>query len=549
MHQARCGVGRQGLEHGGSDASLRVVVLDHDEPALGDPRRFAQRLHVDGLDRVQVDHPRGNLFRRERIRRGEAAVQGHARADQRDLVPGALPHDSGPAHLEGLVGAVERRIRAAGRAHEDDPRRVGHGSGQPGGLIRVAGIEHGRAVDRPHHRQVLERHLRRPVLPDLDAGVRADQSQVGLRDGRHPDEVVRAREEGGERGRERLVAADAHADRGRHELLLGDPHLEEPVRVRLPKFVGVRRVGHLAVHGHDFRDRRQRQQRVAVGLAGRDLVFHLVDRQHRLVGRDPLRRDASVRLLGLDLQVADATQLLDRALRHVRRQGLAVPAVLVLDLGESLALDRLGDDHARLVGVGQGLAERAVDGRDVVAVDHDREAAEGLDPAPVGVEAPAVLGLAALAEPVDVPDGGQVAELVVAGLVHRFPDRTLGQLGVAAQNPDVERQLVQVLTRQRHADADRKALAERAGRDIDPGDHGGRVALEAGAELAEGHQLGVGDRPHRLEHRVAQRRRVALGIDQVVVVRVPWLAPVVLQVARDEDRDEVRGRHRGRRMA
>src|SRR5881396_2428995 len=71
------------------------------------------------------------------------------------------------------------------------------------------------------------------------------------------------------------------------------------------------------------------------------------------------------------------------------------------------------------------------------------------------------------------------------------------------------------------------------------------MALQAGAELPEGHQLGVGDRPRGLEHRVAQRGRVALGVDQVVVVGILRLAPVVLEVAAEEHRDEVRGGHGG----
>src|SRR5260370_41666108 len=105
--------------------------------------------------------------------------------------------------------------------------------------------------------------------------------------------------------------------------------------------------------------------------------------------------------------------------------------------------------------------------------------AERVGAVTVGVQIPAVLGLAELAEPVDVQDRRQVAELVVAGLVHRLPDRPFRQLRVTAQYPDVEWQLVQVMARQRHADADRQALAERAGGYVDPWDHGGWMALEA----------------------------------------------------------------------
>ena len=59
-----------------------------------------------------------------------------------------------------------------------------------------------------------------------------------------------------------------------------------------------------------------------------------------------------------------------------------------------------------------GLAVGGVDCLDVVAVDLDRVPAERLEPARVRGEVPAVHRLAALAEPVDVDDRGEVVELV-----------------------------------------------------------------------------------------------------------------------------------------
>ena len=75
-------------------------------------------------------------------------------------------------------------------------------------------------MDRPHRGQVLEGHLGGSVLADLDAGVRADEPDVGLGDGGHADEVVGAAEERCESRGEGLVAADAHAHRGGDQLLL-----------------------------------------------------------------------------------------------------------------------------------------------------------------------------------------------------------------------------------------------------------------------------------------------------------------------------------------
>jgi hypothetical protein len=76
--------------------------------------------------------------------------------------------------------------------------------------------------------------------------------------------------------------------------------------------------------------------------------------------------------------------------------------------------------------------------------------------------------LAALAEPVDVEDHGQVVELPVGGVLERLPDRALGHLAVAGENPDAVRPRVDRLRGERDADADRQAEAERAGGDVDP---------------------------------------------------------------------------------
>src|SRR5207248_1236234 len=81
-----------------------------------------------------------------------------------------------------------------------------------------------------------------------------------------------------------------------------------------------------------------------------------------------------------------------------------------------------------------GLGVGGVDGGDVVAVADDRVPAEGPGPLGVGVEVPAVHGLARLAQAVDVDDGGDVVEAVVGGVLERLPDGALGDLRVAAQH-------------------------------------------------------------------------------------------------------------------
>ena len=82
----------------------------------------------------------------------------------------------------------------------------------------------------------------------------------------HPDEVVGAGEERGERGRERAVPAHGDPGRGGHQLLLGDEHLEVTVGVGVRELVGEGRVADLAVQRrrcgrHARRGRRARRRK------------------------------------------------------------------------------------------------------------------------------------------------------------------------------------------------------------------------------------------------------------------------------------------------
>ena len=72
------------------------------------------------------------------------------------------------------------------------PSVVGHQPDELGGLVGVGRVEDGAAVDGAQPGEVLERHLRGAVLADRDAGVGADQADVGAADRRHADEVVGA---------------------------------------------------------------------------------------------------------------------------------------------------------------------------------------------------------------------------------------------------------------------------------------------------------------------------------------------------------------------
>src|SRR5437879_9334563 len=156
----------------------------------------------------------------------------------------------------------------------------------------------------------------------------------------------------------------------------------------------------------------------------------------------------------------DAAQLLDGPFRHVRREGLAVPVLLVLDFTEALPLDRARDHDRRLGGRFPCLLQGLVDLFQVVAIDDDRPAAEGLNPVTIDIGLPFVFGWSPLAEAIDVENGGEVGEAVEAGLVQPLPDRAFGQLAIARKGPDVIREAVELATGERDSDGKRQALAK-----------------------------------------------------------------------------------------
>ena len=131
-------------------------------------------------------------------------------------------------------------------------------------------------MDGAQHREVLERHLRRPVLADRDAGVRA--ARGGCSPARSPPcGRSRRRARGTPRTSRRTAPSRApHPDRRGDHLLLGDEHLEVAVRVRLAEHLGVGRVADLGVERHHVAAARaERLERVAVGLARRLLLAEL----------------------------------------------------------------------------------------------------------------------------------------------------------------------------------------------------------------------------------------------------------------------------------
>ena len=205
-------------------------------------------------------------------------------------------------------------------------------------------------------------------------------------------------------------------------------------------------------------------------------------------------------------QVALPAQLGDRSRRHVLGERLPVPAFAIFDLREPPALDGSREDHRRpLVRLGR-LGKRIVERREIVPVDLEHARAKGVRAACVGAQIPAQFGRPALTEPVDVDDRNEVRQLIVARFVQRLPHRAFRHLAVAAQHPHSKRQAVEVLAGQRDPHPVGQSLPERSGRDVDPRQHRGRVALQTGPEApVTAHQLLVGHDPDGPVDRVEQR--------------------------------------------
>ena len=268
-------------------------------------------------------------------------------------------------------------------------------------------------------------------------------------------------------------------------------------------------------------------QRVAVGLARRDLAAELVA-SAAASGAGRRRRAASRRSRAWRRRrrmLRYAAELRDR-LRPGSSSGLPCQPSLFSTAFDALALDRARDDHRRPARRARAPRRRRASIASTSWPSISIACQPNASARPrVGVEVPAVHRLAALAEPVDVEDRDRGCR---------------ARRSAACSNASQIEPSAISLSPQQHPDAVRaagRAACRRApsptpiGRPwpsepVATSTHGmrrRRVALEPAAELAEGQQLLVGDRARGLEHRVEQRRGVALGEDQVVVARVVGL--------------------------
>ena len=426
--------------------------------------------------------------------------------------------------------------------------KVGHPCDEPDRRVAVGRVQHGGAVDRAERRQVLQRHLGWAVFADRYARVRTAQPEIGPADRRHADLVVRAGQEGTEGRREGGLAERLHPGLRADHRLLGDVHLEEALGRDRLDVLGVGGVPDLAVEDDEVGAfSGEPRERLAERLARGDRLG--VGGRGRAGRRARAQRHPRLGLRRRDRDRTDAPELLDRPLCHLRRQRLAVPAILVGDLGHAVALLGARHDHRRSVVLGGGTV-RLVDRHDVMPVDREGVPPERLRASDEDVRVPAVHRRSSLPQPVEVDHAGEVGRPVMRRRLHRLPDGPFRRLRVADQDPHARGALVQP-HRERHPEADRRPLPERAGRGLDPRQLGDRrrVALDRRAELPQRQHHPVIDGPDRLQRRVQHRRGVSFREHEPIVGRALRVGQVGPEVVGEQHGDQMRGRERGRGVA
>src|SRR5262245_31834578 len=141
----------------------------------------------------------------------------------------------------------------------------------------------------------------------------------------------------------------------------------------------------------------------------------------------------------------------------------------MLGEGKTLALDRMADDRRWLRGVEGKTIEHGRKLRHVVAINLGGAKAES---APLVEQRLELLDLGRRPGGLDlvvVHDGDQIGQAVLARAQRRLPYRSFIDLAVAHDHNDPAVATLHAC-RQRHSDADREAVAERAGRGFDAGD-------------------------------------------------------------------------------
>ena len=253
------------------------MLLGGDD-AAGLLRRAQNQLGVERLDRVHINDADGHALGGHRLARLERKLHHHAGGDDGDVL--AVCKGGALIQLEAVAldlvgdgldgGAAKAQI---GRAVVVQQRLDGELH-----LVAVAGAEHLHAGNDAHERQILDALMRRAVLADGQAAVRADDLdvQVGIGDGIAHLLPCSAGGKDGEGVGEGLEAAGGKAGGDAGHVALGNAHIKEALGIFGRKALGHGCVGEVGVE-HDQLGilLRQLDQRFAVGGAGGNLSCHI----------------------------------------------------------------------------------------------------------------------------------------------------------------------------------------------------------------------------------------------------------------------------------
>src|SRR5918996_1400279 len=220
-------------------ADRTVVLYRHQGTAIGS--RPEHGLFIEGLQRVDVDDPRGDAVLGQRVRglhrflnRGPGAEDAHV---------GSLPHLRRLPELESIPLRVHVVDLLPGEPEEHGPHMVDqvlHGSL---GLHGVARIDDRHVRQCPEAGDVLQGHLRVPVLTDADARMGPHDAHVGflVRDG-DPERLDPPGDEARERGRPRNLPRQRQTGGDPQHVSFGDADVDEPLRELLRELLGASRV-------------------------------------------------------------------------------------------------------------------------------------------------------------------------------------------------------------------------------------------------------------------------------------------------------------------
>jgi hypothetical protein len=223
-----------------------------------------------------------------------------------------------------------------------------------------------------------------------------------------------------------------------------------------------------------------------------------------------------------------------------------VPSGNILHEADAPALHGIGKNHHRLVLDGSSDGKGLHQLLHIVAVDAQHLPAKGGVFCGQRLHLHYILHPAVNLQPIDVNDGDDIVELVVAGLHRRLPNLPLLLLAVAHQAEDLVRFLVEPRG-QRHAHGDAQALAQRTGGDLDSGQlQPMRMPLKARVQLAQRHHIVDLAEAGEAQADIERRRLVPSRPDNAVAIRPERIFGIVTGSMKIERGGDV---HDGERAA